>query len=295
MEHYHAMHKDQQREVRLTIRGVYDQDAARFLKERENEADVILSLAHPNLVKVLEINAEGGYVYVVAEWIDGEHLGNICGYRKPLPPQRVGKILGQIADALDYLHQHGIVHSGLNVFDILLGIDDHVYLDELPIVDRLTTFAPYAPSELVGSKQPEGYHVSYTAPERLVSEISANVRSDIYELGTVVYEMLTGDTPYKGETPFEIIQHKDREDPPPFSSDTINKDVENEIKNERKKDISGTIMALIRKPPISHPTLKPELSEDIKRIVAKAIARVPEQRFDSAGEFAAAFNMALSS
>jgi serine/threonine protein kinase len=292
---FRARHKDHRHVVHLIIREVYDEDAALFLKDREREANLVLSLAHPNLVRVLEINVENAYIYVVEEWIDAEWLTDICRPRQPLPPQRVGKILGQLANALDYLHQRGAAHSGLKTNEIFLDSEDHVYSSVSPLVDSLILSFPFPWLDPVASKDSLFGSPSYMAPERLLGQTQPTVRSDIYELGTVVYEMLTGDVPYHGATPFDVIQHKDREDPPPFSSDITMNKMQYGIENEGKKGIAGALLALVRKPPKADPTPQPELSEDIKRIVARAIARSPEQRFSSAGEFATAFNAALIS
>jgi serine/threonine-protein kinase len=274
---YRARPRNEQREVRITIRRLYDQNIADFIKVRENDANVVLSLIHPNIVRILEFNAEGVCVYVVEEWVEAEALFQINSPAKPLPLQRVSRILSQIADALDYLHQHRIAHGELSRFNVLIGTDDHVYLRDLRIVDSLTSNPLPTLPQSVGTGI---FKVDYVAPER-VRGTPANIRSDIYELGTLVYEMLLGDVPYKGNTPLEILKRKDQEDPPPFYSDGM------------KKGIAGAVAALVRMGFKAKPGPKMDLPEHIQRVVTRAIARSPEQRFGSAGEFAAAFHTAL--
>jgi serine/threonine-protein kinase len=177
------------------------------------------------------------------------------------------------------------VHSDLSRQAILLGDQDHVYLRDLPLVDNLVKHV------IPGNLDNEAHsgmvtgNPSYLAPERAFALTPPDVRSDIYELGTLVYEMLIGEVPYKGATPLEILKNKDQETSSPFFSE------------EAKKAIArGRAILLewkgVRNAPPS-PSL--DLPELVEQVVARAIARVPQQRFASAGEFASAFNAALDS
>lgn len=139
---------------------------------------------------------------MVMEWAKGRLLREIIREEKKLPPERAVKIIVGIADALDYIHQHGVVHRDLKPENIMVDGDDGVKLIDFGIAgsegSRRLTFANL--SQVMGTPD-------YISPEQVKGK-RGDGRSDIYALGVMLYEMLTGQTPFRGPNAFAVMNDR---------------------------------------------------------------------------------------
>jgi serine/threonine protein kinase len=170
-------------------------DVARdpVVRERlRREARMVAALDHPNVVPLYEAGEEGGTVYVVTRWVEGTELGTLILERGPLEPARAARIVAQIAAALATAHAKGLVHRDVKPSNVILTREDHVYLTDFGLAKRAAT----APG-LTAVDQMRGT-VDYVAPE-LIEGSEPDARSDVYSLGCVLFEMLTGEPPFAGQ------------------------------------------------------------------------------------------------
>src|SRR5579863_6866250 len=176
----------------------------RFLRE----AEIGEKLDHPGVMKVYSDN-DRTRVYMVMEWVEGRLLREILGELKKLPVERARQIAIRICDALDYIHRNGVVHRDLKPENIMVGTEDSIKLIDFGIAGkagaRRLTFAKL--SNVVGTPD-------YISPEQVKGN-RGDGRSDIYSLGVMLYEMLTGKTPFTGPNPFAVMNDRLLNNPMP--------------------------------------------------------------------------------
>jgi len=208
------------------------------------EQDIGTKLDHPGVMKVLPQDPERSQVYMAMEWVNGRLLREILKDQGKLPPERAVKIALGIGDALDYIHRNGIVHRDLKPENIMVDADDRVKLIDFGIAGqegaRRLTFAKL--SQLMGTPD-------YISPEQVKGK-RGDARSDIYALGVMLYEMLTGEVPFHGANAFAIMNDRLVNNPVP----------------PRELDAG----------------ISPQLQE----IVYRALERDPKNRYGSAHELA---------
>ncbi|MCA1588064.1 MAG: protein kinase [Chloroflexi bacterium] len=175
---------------------------ARFLNEARNAA----SISHPNVVEVLDYGTDGPGPYLVMELEDGGDLASLIANEGPLSPHRAATIAGEVASAIQAAHKHGIVHRDVKPGNILLGTDGQARVADFGIA-RAT-----GEQTLTGTGTSLG-SVDYFSPEQARGE-PATAASDVYALGVVLYEMLTGRRPFSGDTPYAVAVAR-LEAPPP--------------------------------------------------------------------------------
>ncbi len=215
-----------------------------LLFDRFNREDEIgKKLDHPGVVKVLN-GEERSQRYMVLEWVDGRLLRQILNEAKILPPERATKITVGICKALDYIHSQGVVHRDLKPENIMVDAEDRTKLIDFGIAanagSRRLTFAKL--TQAMGTPD-------YISPEQVKGK-RGDARSDIYALGIMFYEMLTGKVPFTGPNPFVIM-------------------------NER----------LINHP-IPAREVNPAVTPELQEIIYRALERDPKKRYQSAHEFA---------
>ena len=207
------------------------------------EAEIGAALDHPGVMKVYQ-DAERSRVYMVMEWVEGRLLREILAAEGKLPADRAIRIAAAISDALQYIHTHGVAHRDLKPENIMVDGDDRIKLIDFGIAhkagSRRLTFTKL--SQVMGTPE-------YISPEQVKGK-RGDGRSDIYALGVMLYEMLTGQTPFSGPNAFAVMNDRLLNHPVP----------------PREVD----------------PAIRPELQEAIYR----ALEREPSQRYPTAAQFA---------
>ncbi len=171
-------------------------DLARF----EREARAAAAVSHPNVVQVFDAGQDGDLRYIVMEWVDGGDLAHLIRERAPLPLEEAVRITADILRGLAAIHQAGIVHRDVKPANVLIDRQGRAKLTDFGIARRSDDPTLTGPVELLGT-------AAYVAPERVRGE-PATPASDLYAVGVILYELLTGHGPFPGQTPEELLaQH----------------------------------------------------------------------------------------
>jgi serine/threonine protein kinase len=181
-----------------------------ILRRFEREATTAANLKHPNIVIIHDVGSADGYHFLVMELLEGCTLREEIRARGAMLPARAAYIASQVASALDYAHQQGLIHRDVKPSNIILGREDHTTLTDFGLVRAAHSARLTEAGATVGT-------LEYMAPEQLGGE-EIDWRSDVYSLGVVVYELLVGRTPFTGDTPFSLMQKVMYEPPPPLEN-----------------------------------------------------------------------------
>ncbi len=173
----------------------------RFLREAETAAQ----LSHPNIVPIYSVDERDGLVYFVMAFVDGDTVASRLHARGPMAPDEVRHILIQVADALAYAHERGVVHRDIKPDNILLDREDNrVLVTDFGIARAITEGAD---ARLTATGMAIGTP-AYMSPEQCMGEREIDGRSDLYSLGIVAYQMLTGELPFAAQsTPALLVKH----------------------------------------------------------------------------------------
>ncbi|MBE3588968.1 MAG: Stk1 family PASTA domain-containing Ser/Thr kinase [Thermoanaerobacteraceae bacterium] len=216
-----------------------DQD---FTRRFRREAQAVASLSHPHIVSIYDVGQEEGVQYLVMEYVDGEDLKTLIRREGALDVARAVQIALQVLEALEHAHENNIVHRDIKPHNILLTRSGRAKLTDFGIAREATAATVTQTDTIVGS-------VHYLSPEQARGEV-AGPKSDIYSLGVVLYEMLTGTVPFAGDSPISVAIKHIQEEPEP--------------------------------PSRRNPAIPPALEQ----VVLRALAKNPGQRFASAREMA---------
>jgi serine/threonine protein kinase len=240
---YRATDLENERTVAIKIPHPEVEADPLFYDRFKREEEIGKKLDHPGVMRVYA-DDDRSRVYMVMEWVEGKLLRQILIEQKKLPIERAIRITLGICEALEYIHSKGVVHRDLKPENIMVDANDHVKLIDFGIAGsvgmRRLTFANL--THAMGTPD-------YISPEQVKSK-RGDARSDIYALGVMLYEMLTGDVPFHGPNAFAIM-------------------------NDR-----------LLNNPIPPRELNPEISPQLQEIIYRALERKPENRYASIREFA---------
>jgi serine/threonine protein kinase len=183
----------------------FDQE---FVERFQREAKAAAGLRHPNIVVIHDVGQEEGIYYIVMEYLEGRTLKQVIEQGGPLPPKQVGRILEQVAAALDYAHKRGFIHRDVKPANIFVGEGDRVTLTDFGIAKAgAETQHLTRTGMLMGTPE-------YMSPEQAAGGM-VDHRTDLYALGVVLYQMLVGRVPFRGTTPHAVLHAVIYEPPPP--------------------------------------------------------------------------------
>ena len=190
------------------LRPEFTKDAT-FVENFKRESQAAAGLSHPNIVGVYDVGREGNINYIVMELIDGQTLNKIIEEEAPMDYRKVIDISKQVAQALRVAHKNKIIHRDVKPHNIMITSDGVVKLADFGIARAVNDTTLSTGSKIVGS-------VHYFSPEQARGNY-VDERSDIYSLGIVMYEMLTGKVPFDGENPVTVaLKHINEEIIPPI-------------------------------------------------------------------------------
>lgn len=221
------------------LRSQYGTDED-FIRRFRREAQAAAKLTHPNVVNIYDVGQEEDTHYIVMEYVEGETLKDLIKREAPLPAKRAVDIAIQIAEALDNAHLHQIIHRDIKPHNILIGKNGSVKVTDFGIARAVTSATITHTGSVLGS-------VHYFSPEQAKGGLTGE-KSDIYSLGVVLYEMVTGELPFSGESPISVALKHLQED---FSDPR---------------------------------SINPELPQSVENVILRALSKDPEQRYQSARE-----------
>ncbi|HEV8303909.1 MAG TPA: protein kinase [Gemmatimonadales bacterium] len=236
---FKAKEKELDRDVAIKVLPFSLAFDKEFVERFQREARTSAKLEHPNIIPIYRVGKSGRVIYFIMKFLRGKPLSSVLTARGPLPPAEIRRILAEVARALAYAHKSGIVHRDIKPDNIMFDEHGHAVVTDFGIAKAATG------GKLTGTGMSIGTP-HYMSPEQAKAQ-ALDGRSDIYSLGVVAYQCLTGNVPFDGEDSFSIgYKH---------------------------------IMEELPTPPIdSHD--KRQLFE----IIRKMMAKVPEQRFQNADE-----------
>lgn len=211
-----------------------------FVRRFRREAKAAASLSHPNIVSIYDVGEDQGLYFIVMELVEGETLRDKLTRQGKLEVEEALNIAGQICLGLSHAHTNQIIHRDIKPQNILITTLGHVKVADFGIARALGGVSNTSTNVVVGS-------ASYLSPEQARNGV-VSARSNLYSLGVVLYEMLTGKPPFTGDSPVSVaLQH-----------------VEAKVPAVRDKN--------------------PEIPVEIENLIAKALAKSPDMRFQSADE-----------
>jgi serine/threonine protein phosphatase PrpC len=217
----------------------FESDVATFTRFQREE-EIGRQLDHPYILKIIPTTGEKSRPYLVMEFLDGRTLDKVMEEAKPLPEKHAAAIVSRVCEALEHMHGRGIVHRDLKPQNIMICTDGSIRILDFGIAKaarmRRLTFAGFSP--MMGTPD-------YMAPEQ-VNGRRGDHRTDIYSLGAILYEMVTGKVPFEGESPYVVMNIRTTGDP------------------------------------VAPRKLNPNLTPVMEEIVLHALARNPDDRYQSA-------------
>jgi eukaryotic-like serine/threonine-protein kinase len=195
------------RQVAVKVLDRRHKDDARFVTRFQREAQSAAGINHPNVVSVYDTGSEDGNHFIVMEYVDGDTLDDLLRREGPLSPGRAVALAEPVARALEAAHQKGMVHRDVKPGNIMVDHSGTVKVVDFGIARAAATDTLTQTGTVLGT-------AAYFSPEQAQGE-TVDARSDVYSLGCVLYEMLTGQQPFKAESPLAVAFKHVREDPVP--------------------------------------------------------------------------------
>jgi tRNA A-37 threonylcarbamoyl transferase component Bud32 len=205
---YKARHKNLHNDVAIKVLHQEFTHDPEFVKRFINGARNAARLKHPNIIPVFDVGDEKGYHYIAMEYLRGETLKERIDRQGPFSEREIEEIIGPVADALDYAHTNGIIHRDIKSPNIFMKNDGTAVLMDFDLAKA---------SDMTQNLTLDGSVLgtpAYMSPEQARGD-GATLKSDIYSLGVVMYEMATGELPFKGENTLSVLRQIAMDNPPP--------------------------------------------------------------------------------
>src|SRR5881227_1267030 len=234
--------EDQELGRRVAIKILNERHAGdeQFIERFRREAKNAAGLSHPNIVSIYDRGEAEGTYYIAMEYLDGRSLKELIISRGSAPVRTAIEYARQILGAIGFAHRHGIVHRDIKPHNVLIGPEGRLKVTDFGIA-RSGASQMTEVGSIIGTAQ-------YLSPEQARGS-PVDQTSDLYSVGVVLYEMLTGQVPFTGDTPLEIAM----------------------------KHLSS-----VPEPPSAH---RAEIPRDLDLIVLRALAKNPDERYQTADEF----------
>ncbi len=240
-----------ERDVALKVlRGQYAENEE-FVERFRREAVNVASLSHPNIVSVHDRGeAEDGSYYMAMEYVPGGTLKERLDRDGPLPPATASAVAVQIADALGAAHEQGVVHRDVKPQNVLVSASGDVKVADFGIARAAAADVISGTSAVLGTAR-------YMSPEQAMGEV-VGPTSDLYSLGVVLYEMLTGEVPFEADTPVAVSMKQVNEPPRPPK----------EIRGEVPEGLNAVVLKLLAKDPAARYASAAALIAELDRLAA---------------------------
>lgn len=226
----------------LRFGGVSDPEA---LERFQREAETVAKLHHTNIVPIFAVGSERGVNFYAMQFIEGQSLAEVLSAsRSGLPPFNVAEIGLQAAEALAHAHQRGVIHRDVKPSNLLLDHENRVWLTDFGLARRLDDVTLSLTGALLGTPR-------YMSPEQATATTKrVDHRSDLFSLGSTLYELLVGRPAFSGDNPHDVIHH------------------------------------ILCDEPLALRTIDPSIPRDLETIVMKCLAKDPQHRYASAIDLA---------
>lgn len=205
----------------------------------QTEARAAGLLTHPNIVVVYDAGEEEGLFYITMEFVEGRSLQSMIDAHQTFPVSRVMKLMEQVCSALDFAHQHNVVHRDIKPANLMLTADDVVKITDFGTA-KILQFGTAQTAHVMGTP-------SYMSPEQVKGK-PVDGRSDIFSLGVILYELMTGEKPFPGQ------------------------------------NITTVIYKIINEEPIPPRSLDSSIHQGLSAVITKALAKDPDARYQSCHE-----------
>ena len=244
-EVYRAEHPVSQRIVAIKVLLANLAEEEQFRKRFQRESQALAGLEHSNIVRIFDYGMENNLYFMVMEYLNGMNLSSLLKQTGQIPFEEAMPILENIADALDYAHQAGVIHRDVKPSNVMLDTSLHyprAVLTDFGIVKLSSAFTNITASAIIGT-------FDYIAPETIEGAAQVDGRADIYSLGVMTYQLLSGTLPFRRNPPGALL------------------------------------LAHMTTPPPDLRELVPNMSRQTSQAIQKAMAKNPDARFPTAREF----------
>jgi serine/threonine protein kinase len=210
-----------------------------FISRFQTEARAAGILTHPNIVVVYDAGEEGGTFYITMELVEGRSLQSLIDEHQSFPLPRAVRIIEQASSALDYAHRHNIIHRDVKPANLMITSDDTVKVTDFGTA-KILQFNTAQTAAVIGTP-------SYMSPEQIKGK-TVDGRSDIFALGVILYELVTGEKPFPGQ------------------------------------NITTVIYKIVNEEPVPPREIDPSIHSGLCAVIARALAKDPTARFQTCGE-----------
>ena len=248
---FKAYQPSMDRYVAIKILPSHFTEDASFMGRFTQEARTLARLEHPHILPVHDYGEQDGTTYLVMRYVQAGTLKDLVTRGGPLDLKETARVIGQVGGALDYAHSRDVIHRDIKPSNVLVDERGNTFLTDFGIAKLVAETAQFTASgAVIGTP-------AYMSPEQGMGQ-PADYRCDIYSLGVVLYELVTGRVPYEAETPLAVLL-KHVNDPLPLPRQ-----------------------------------IKPDLPEAVERVILKAMAKSPDDRFQSAQQMVDALASAVA-